>query len=119
MIDLSSMPSEEIADLGRALRAEGDKRRNIAVLSRGISEYVDQLHDIGAALPVITRTATTVMPEYGWLPGQRIQQGGRLWENTSGRVITVPPGQQITPWTEVPPEPKPKPEPSNPIEGEK
>ena len=41
MIDLSSMSSEEIANPGRALRAEGDKRRDIAVLSRGISEYVD------------------------------------------------------------------------------
>ena len=105
--DLATYTATDLAALDTALREEKTRRAEIAAYQSGIDSNLDELEAIGRALPVITRTSTTPTPEYGWLPGQAIKQGGRLWRNTSRQIVFTPPGTQITAWAEeVEPEPE-------------
>ena len=98
--DLSAHTATDLAALDTALRDEKARRAEIAAYQSGIDINTDELEAIGRALPVITRTSATPTPEYGWLPGQAIKQGGRLWRNTSRQIVFTPPGTQIMAWAE-------------------
>nr|DAL17219.1 MAG TPA_asm: hypothetical protein [Caudoviricetes sp.] len=101
MVDFVSMSR---AELDAALVAAGKelrRRDNIARLAEAHDATRDALVEAAEAEGVKTYKASSLVPEEGFLPGQKISFAGTTYVNDSAGIVHVLPNQTLRPWVPV------------------